>query len=124
MAEGLMEWQWPDGGWNCDKNPSAHRSSFHETHAAAWGLHEYWRATRESAARDAAVRAGELFLEHRVFRRLADGAVIDRQFGTIDVAVVLPVAAISGRYVEHYGADAGRYAIKRARQADAPLAAA
>lgn len=80
MAEGLMEWQWPDGGWNCDKNPSAHRSSFHETHAAAWGLHEYWRATGESAARDAAVRAGELFLEHRVFRRLADGAVIDRKW--------------------------------------------
>jgi putative hemolysin len=55
---------------------------------------------------------------------VSDGAVIDRQFGTIDVAVVLPVAAISSRYVEHYGADASRYAIRRARPADAPLAAA
>jgi hypothetical protein len=80
MAEGLVEWQWPDGGWNCDKKPEAHRSSFHETHSAAWGLYEYWRATGETAARDAAVRAGELFLEHRVFRRLADGAVIDKKW--------------------------------------------
>jgi hypothetical protein len=80
MAEGLLEWQWPDGGWNCDKNPEAHRSSFHETHAPAWGLHEYWRATGDTAAHDAAVRAGELFLEHRVFRRLDDGAVINRKW--------------------------------------------
>ena len=57
-------------------------------------------------------------------RHVGDGAVIDRQFGTTDVAIVLPVAAISARYVEHYGADAGRYAVSRARRADAPLAAA
>ena len=31
---------------------------------------------------------------------VGDGAVIDRQFGTIDVAIVLPVAAIAARYVE------------------------
>jgi hypothetical protein len=80
MAEGLLEWQWPDGGWNCDKSPEAHRSSFHETHSAAWGLHEYWRATGDTAARDGAVRAGELFLEHRLFRRLKDGAVINRKW--------------------------------------------
>ena len=38
-------------------------------------------------------------------------AVIDREFGSIDVLVVLPVKAISPRYVSHYGADAGRYAV-------------
>jgi len=80
IVQKLLEWQWPDGGWNCDKNPEAHRSSFHETHSAAWGLHEYWRATGDTAARDAAVRAGELFLEHRVFRRLGDGAVINKRW--------------------------------------------
>ena len=47
---------------------------------------------------------------------IGDGAVIDRQFGTIDVAIVLPVAAIAVRYVDHYGADAGRYAVSRARK--------
>ena len=60
----------------------------------------------------------------RLGAHVSDGAVIDRQFGTIDVAIILPVAEISSRYVEHYGAEAGRYAVKRARLEDAPLAAA
>ena len=41
---------------------------------------------------------------------IGDGAVIDRQFGTTDVLIVLPVGAISERYVNHYGVDATRYA--------------
>ena len=28
LASSLVEWQWPDGGWNCDQRPEAHRSSF------------------------------------------------------------------------------------------------
>lgn len=32
-----------------------------------------------------------------------DGAVIDRQFGTTDVLVIMPVAKIDPRYFEHYG---------------------
>jgi putative hemolysin len=40
---------------------------------------------------------------------VADGAVVDHQFGTTDVLIVLPVAAINRRYVDHYGADAGRF---------------
>jgi hypothetical protein len=80
LAEGLLEWQWPDGGWNCDRNASGRRSSFHETHAAAWGLHEYHRATGDTAARDAAVRAGELFLEHLVFRSLSTGEAINKRW--------------------------------------------
>ncbi len=31
LAESLIEWQWPDGGWNCDKRPSANHSSFYES---------------------------------------------------------------------------------------------
>jgi L-ornithine Nalpha-acyltransferase len=34
---------------------------------------------------------------------IGDGAVIDRQFGTTDVLIVLPVAAIKARYIEHFG---------------------
>lgn len=37
-------------------------------------------------------------------------AVVDRQFGTTDVLVILPVSRINPRYVRHYGADAGRHA--------------
>ena len=35
---------------------------------------------------------------------VGDGAVIDRQFGTTDVLVVMPVAKINPRYFGHFGA--------------------
>ena len=35
---------------------------------------------------------------------VGDGAVIDRQFGTTDVMIVMPVENIDPRYFEHYGA--------------------
>lgn len=41
---------------------------------------------------------------------VGDGAVIDHQFGTTDVLIVLPVSAINARYIEHFGADATRHA--------------
>jgi hypothetical protein len=77
LAEALISWQWPDGGWNCDPAATG-RSSFHESLAAAWGLHEYGQATGDTAAQDAASRAAELFLAHRLFRTLGSGQVIDR----------------------------------------------
>lgn len=46
----------------------------------------------------------------RIGATFGDGAVIDRQFGTTDVFVVLPVEAIAARYVGHFGAEADRYA--------------
>ncbi len=35
---------------------------------------------------------------------IGDGAVIDRQFGTTDVLIILPVEAIDARYFGHFGA--------------------
>ena len=46
----------------------------------------------------------------RVGAKFGDGAVIDRQFGTTDVFVVMPVDAISGRYINYFGPTANRYA--------------
>jgi putative hemolysin len=37
-------------------------------------------------------------------------AVVDQAFNTTDVLIVLPIASISDRYVNYYGADAGRFA--------------
>jgi len=83
LAESLVEWQWPDGGWNCDKKATGYRSSFHESLPPMWGLHEYGVATGDPAARDAADRTADLFLEHRLFRRLADGSPIHPSFVTL-----------------------------------------
>jgi putative hemolysin len=41
---------------------------------------------------------------------VGDGAVIDHQFGTTDVLIVMPVAAISARYIDHFGVEATRHA--------------
>lgn len=77
IAEALASWQWPDGGWNCDRKAGGHRSSFHESLGTMWGLHAYAAATGNADAAKAADRAAELFLEHRLFRRLRDGEVIN-----------------------------------------------
>jgi len=73
LAEVLLRSQWPDGGWNCDVDPDARHSSFHETLAPIWGLVEYHRSTADGRARRAARRAGELLLEHHLFRRTSNG---------------------------------------------------
>jgi hypothetical protein len=80
LARSLVEWQWPDGGWNCDQKASGRRSSFHETFVPAWGLHEYAVATDAGWASEAADRAAELFLQHRVFRSLRTGEPINKQW--------------------------------------------
>ncbi|WP_018699936.1 GNAT family N-acetyltransferase [Amorphus coralli] len=41
---------------------------------------------------------------------VGDGAVVDHQFNTTDVLMVLPVSSISSRYINYYGADASRHA--------------
>lgn len=38
---------------------------------------------------------------------IGDGAVIDRQFNTIDVLIILPVSAINPRYFAHFGSPSG-----------------
>jgi len=76
LARSLVEWQWPDGGWNCDLRATGRRSSFHESLPPMWGLHEYAAATGARWAAEAAGRAAELFLEHRLFRSLRTGDVI------------------------------------------------
>lgn len=78
LADSLIDWQWPDGGWNCDIAASGRRSSFHESLPAMWGLFEYWLATGDERAKAAAMRTAELLLEHRVYHSLHAGAVINR----------------------------------------------
>lgn len=76
LVKSLIEWQWPDGGWNCDARTVARRSSFHETVTPALGLAAYADATGDDAARDAARNSAELLLQHRLFRSIRTGDVI------------------------------------------------
>lgn len=46
----------------------------------------------------------------RLGAKFGEGCVVDRDFGTTDVLVVLPVEAISQRYLSHFGTEAERFA--------------
>jgi hypothetical protein len=80
LVERLLHWRWPDGGWNCDRNPSADSSSFMETRHAMLGLFAHAERTGDKRAREAALGAAEVFLERRIFKRLSDGKVMDKEF--------------------------------------------
>ena len=80
LVERLAHWQWPDGGWNCARDPAAHVSSFLETLLPMRGLAVYGRATGSALATRIARRAGEVFLQRRLFRRVSDGRVIMPEF--------------------------------------------
>ncbi|HZY92269.1 MAG TPA: hypothetical protein VFG07_05810 [Thermoplasmata archaeon] len=80
LVERLGHWQWPDGGWNCDRNPSADTSSFAETLLATQGLAAYGSEFHDPKAVAAARRAAEVFLRRRLFRRVSDGKIIWHDF--------------------------------------------
>jgi hypothetical protein len=80
LAERLLRWQWADGGWNCDKRPEAHISSFNETWLPLRGLATYARASGDPAAQRAVEQAAEVLLQRQLYRRRRDGALIDRNF--------------------------------------------
>jgi putative hemolysin len=45
----------------------------------------------------------------RLGARIGDGCVIDRDFGTTDVFIILPLDYVSERYLNYYGAEAERF---------------
>jgi len=80
LVERLLHWQWPDGGWNCDKDPSADSSSFMETLTPLRGLAAFARHTGDARVGDAVRRAAGIFLERELFKRRSTGTVIRGEF--------------------------------------------
>jgi hypothetical protein len=76
----LLKWQWPDGGWNCDKCPEADTSSFMETLIPLRALALVARLSGDAKVKQAAERAAEVFLGRRLFKRQRDGSVMDKHF--------------------------------------------
>jgi putative hemolysin len=46
----------------------------------------------------------------RLGAQIGRGAVVDRQFGTTDVLIVLPIERINPRYLDHFGVNGERHA--------------
>lgn len=83
LAQRLVSWQWPDGGWNCDKHPEASTSSFHESLIPMRALARYAHQSGDPRAAEAVQRCAEYFLSRRLFRRRSNGRVIDSKFTSL-----------------------------------------
>ena len=80
LAGRLLHWQWPDGGWNCDRRPDADTSSFWESRHPMMALALHGRTTGDTNARSAARRAAEVFLRRQLFLERHSGRVMNREF--------------------------------------------
>lgn len=80
LVERLLHWQWPDGGWNCDKDPKADTSSFMESMLPMQALALYGDARKKPAAKKAARKAADVFLTRKLFKRRSDGEIIQADF--------------------------------------------
>ena len=76
MVDRLIGWQWPDGGWNCDKRVGAARSSFQESLIPARGLWSYGTAHAYRPALEAAQRVADLVLPRRLLWHRRDSSLI------------------------------------------------
>jgi len=66
LADLLVEWQWPDGGWNCDKRSTAHTSSFNESLWPLRGLVYFSSLSgKKESYSDVIEKAAEYFLQRK-----------------------------------------------------------
>jgi hypothetical protein len=80
FVERLLHWQWPDGGWNCDKDPGACHSSFMESILPLRALSLYGALHDHQPSLRAAKRASEVFLKRQMYLRASNGSVIKTEF--------------------------------------------
>jgi hypothetical protein len=83
LVQRMLEWQWEDGGWNCDMKAKGGTSSFMETLTPLRGLALHARMTGNEDSAAAAARAAEVFLERRMYRRRSDGEVMAPDFAKL-----------------------------------------
>jgi len=76
----LLDYQWPDGGWNCDLKAKGATSSFDETLIPFRALALHARLTGNSDSRKAAQKAAKVFLSRRLCWRRSDGQIIRRSY--------------------------------------------
>ena len=80
LVETLLNFQWPDGGWNCDKKLEAHTSSFIETLIPLRALWLFGKTFQRDDALTAAKKGFEFLLERKLFKRKQNGQVIRPEF--------------------------------------------
>ncbi len=87
LVDRLLKFQWPDGGWNCDKNPEAQHSSYHESLIPLRALIRYLKdvgnklpTSRKNIVQNALNNAKEVFLKRKLYLSLSNGKLIHPDF--------------------------------------------
>ncbi len=80
LKERLLKWQWPDGGWNCDKNPHAKTSTFIHTLYCMKGLFMYAKLMNDKESYQRAMRAKEYFLKRQLYIKKTTNEIIKQDF--------------------------------------------
>ncbi|SDP36041.1 hypothetical protein SAMN04515671_3878 [Nakamurella panacisegetis] len=122
LVDRLIGWQWPDGGWNCDKRPQVRTSSFQESLIPARGLWAYGRAHQHQPSLDAAQRVAELVLSRRLLWRRGDGSPIKPKWGGRVDRIHYPIQFYDVLFALEVMADLGRLDDPRCADALALLA--
>jgi len=122
LVDRLVRWQWPDGGWNCDKRREARSSSLQETAIPARGLWAFGQRHGYEPAIRAADRAAELMLSHRLLWRRRDGAMIEPDWGGAVDLIQFPIQFYDVLFALQVMAELGRIGDRRCDDALALLA--
>ena len=83
LVRRLQGWQWPDGGWNCDRNPQATHSSYHETLIPLRALALHAQHTGDAASQSCVEQGVEVLLKRQLYLRLSTGEAIDAAFAQL-----------------------------------------
>jgi hypothetical protein len=122
LVDRLVRYQWPDGGWNCDRRPEARTSSFQETAIPARGLWAFGRRHDYEPALRAADRAAELLLSRRLLWRRSDGALVQPDWGGAFDLIHFPIQFYDVLFALQVMAELGRIRDPRCGDALALLA--
>jgi hypothetical protein len=104
LVQRLKKWQWPDGGWNCDKRPMARISSVVESLIPLRAMFLAGKTYNDNEALKYTERTAEYFLKRNLFRRMRDGRMILPNFDKtqypiffFDILFILLVMAEIGK---------------------------
>ncbi len=124
LASQLVAWQWPDGGWNCDKSPTARTSSVQETLLPLRGLARHLRARGGGDQVAVAIdRAAEFLLERRLLWRRRDNLAIAPAWGGDPLQIQWPIRFYDVLFALFVMTELGRVRDPRCRDALRLLAA-
>ena len=87
LVKRLIKWQWPDGGWNCDKREEARKSSVMETLIPLRALNLHKKVTKNTALDLTIEKTSNLFLKRKLLWQLSSKGLIDERFLKIQYPV-------------------------------------